>query len=767
MTPYTEVSFQTGELDHGIICEGPGASGGLVALYNMCAIQYTGKVASLGAVTEDYLIGFIALTLQDIISRGDVERDIVVSTLNELKAHRDLVVRPVLNGPQDFIITASYYLFTLLGIRLLHGWVLDPEASLYESVRFFTRDDLLQYRSSIEDQETQTENLALVQSLMHASVHQLTEYGFQSLCPEVAENGFAVVFCYGRFNVVHRHEGKLFILETSLVARNEFPGVVWKFFDGGDLEDSILLTKEYSLVAGQQNFEEKVTKWARAMFRDESNETSSNKGYMTKTQKRKAQRKKAKENKKNANASSDGDSYADGEQSKVSLGKLIKEDSEKDEGHGMKPAAEKKDPQVTTDDADADKAVDPASEVEVTARKLIKEDSEKDEGRNMQPAAEIKEPQVTADDADADKAVDPASEVKVTAGVVAKDDNKSEDSQGAKKKENKPGCSAQMTAEENDKIVENLSSEPEETSISVDLKEAVVQYLQEHKVTFPDVHLHILGLPKPRSVQKFEDYVKTIVLVEAYDVYGAGLDESPSFDGRRMALGYLHCILEKFKTGRCWGGAWDEVNMRVNDGSVFVIHCTTDMELTPENGILDLLNYSKTILQRFKTADGKLPPYFEEFDIDCLQFPDPKDQVKWESCTDRLHGNIGQNDASTIDEMLSNVSEEIVAVAYAEVGVPSVAVELHKSTFICDADLVDFSSVLKRNSLMCKVIDADLIEVECQATLDGVPQFIKVSRYYSQDPQEATDSPSVIAVEGPYCEEYHFVFELLGVWLGL
>ncbi|KAM0918748.1 hypothetical protein ACQ4PT_008650 [Festuca glaucescens] len=661
MTPYTEVSFQTGELDHGIICEGPGASGGLVALYNMCAIQYTGKVASLGAVTEDYLIGFIALTLQDIISRGDVERDIVVSTLNELKAHRDLVVRPVLNGPQDFIITASYYLFTLLGIRLLHGWVLDPEASLYESVRFFTRDDLLQYRSSIEDQETQTENLALVQSLMHASVHQLTEYGFQSLCPEVAENGFAVVFCYGRFNVVHRHEGKLFILETSLVARNEFPGVVWKFFDGGDLEDSILLTKEYSLVAGQQNFEEKVTKWARAMFRDESNETSSNKGYMTKTQKRKAQRKKAKENKKNANASSDGDSYADGEQSKVSLGKLIKEDSEKDEGHGMKPAAEKKDPQVTTDDADADKAVDPASEVEVTARKLIKEDSEKDEGRNMQPAAEIKEPQVTADDADADKAVDPASEVKVTAGVVAKDDNKSEDSQGAKKKENKPGCSAQMTAEENDKIVENLSSEPEETrfappkgidcfpvapaqsqssdvsnflnflrgykhdglnsyfrgiveafkethspwffvpyefiiqhdeilalkiqdhyssisvdlkeavvqylqepplsnhhhvlsmpyyTISVDLKEAVVQYLQEHKVTFPDVHLHILGLPKPRSVQKFEDYVKTIVLVEAYDVYGAGLDESPSFDGRRMALGYLHCILEKFKTGR-------------------------------------------------------------------------------------------------------------------------------------------------------------------------------------------------------------------------
>lgn len=149
-------------------------------------------------------------------------------------------------------------------------------------------------------------------------------------------------------------------------------------------------------------------------------------------------------------------------------------------------------------------------------------------------------------------------------------------------------------------------------------------------MTFPDVHLHILGLPKPRSVQTFEDYVKTIVLVEAYDVYGAGLDESPSFDGRRMALGYLHCILEKFKTGRCWGGAWDEVNMRVNDGSVFVIHCTTDMELTPENGILDLLNYSKTVLQRFKTADGKLPPYFEEFDIDCLQFPDPKDQVKWE-----------------------------------------------------------------------------------------------------------------------------------------
>lgn len=56
------------------------------------------------------------------------------------------------------------------------------------------------------------------------------------------------------------------------------------------------------------------------------------------------------------------------------------------------------------------------------------------------------------------------------------------------------------------------------------------------------------------SVQLFLDFIKDLDFLEEYDVYAFDLEHSPSYHSRKMALGYMHAIVDKFKEGRCFGG---------------------------------------------------------------------------------------------------------------------------------------------------------------------------------------------------------------------
>lgn len=118
------------------------------------------------------------------------------------------------------------------------------------------------------------------------------------------------------------------------------------------------------------------------------------------------------------------------------------------------------------------------------------------------------------------------------------------------------------------------------------------------------------------------DFVDTIILHEHYVVYGGRSEALPSYDSRRMGLGYLGCIVAKFRTGRCWGGKWSEDNMKVKDkGSKFVIELKEDYELTPELGYLDLRKFCETVLDRLK-FDGQFLPYFDELADDHMLITD-------------------------------------------------------------------------------------------------------------------------------------------------
>ncbi|CAM0955226.1 unnamed protein product [Alopecurus aequalis] len=311
MSVYAKVPFEMGGITRGILCKGPRGSSGLVAVYNMAVILYTETLGTLGPVNEDELKHLLGRMLQAALGTRAIEDTQRTELFRVIDEHQGrLGVCPVLASPQSYTVSDSVWLFVSMGIKLLHGWVLDPEVSIYESIKFHTRDQLLLHRASLEGQEDQAENLALVDQLLNAADNQLTDYGFRSLFAEIAEGGFAVVFCYNRFNVVHRRAGKLFMLETDVVVRHKFPEVVWRFFDGAVPEDSILLTGEYIPVVGQQNFEEKVARWTQESSTDE---TSGYKENQSRGQRRNAQRKKKKAmEKEGAKASSDADQKSQG-----------------------------------------------------------------------------------------------------------------------------------------------------------------------------------------------------------------------------------------------------------------------------------------------------------------------------------------------------------------------------------------------------------------------------------------------------------------------
>lgn len=154
------------------------------------------------------------------------------------------------------------------------------------------------------------------------------------------------------------------------------------------------------------------------------------------------------------------------------------------------------------------------------------------------------------------------------------------------------------------KIQDNYSG------IYEDLRKTVVFYLQTKGVKSPDVVLKVLGLPAAKSVQLFLDFLETIMLHEYYS-YGEFSQAVPSYDSRRMSLGYLDCLVAKFKTGRCWAGKWSEANMKVLNGSKFVIDLDEDCVLDPESGYLDLSKFCTTVLNRLK-VNGQFLPYFDE-----------------------------------------------------------------------------------------------------------------------------------------------------------
>jgi hypothetical protein len=200
-TVYKKVAFERNGVRRGILCEGPQGPSALVALYNILAIRHSSGYGREGPMDEedvkDLIRGMLKIAFRKHAASGrsrsaavssKATRRRVSCAIDGLPTRLDVV--PLPNGVLAFEVNDLYMLFSYLGIDLMHGW-------------FW----ILERR------------------------HQLTAYGHSSLVAKVDDGDFAVVYCHNKFNVVHKHDGELFVLETDGEVRSRFPQVVCRLLD--------------------------------------------------------------------------------------------------------------------------------------------------------------------------------------------------------------------------------------------------------------------------------------------------------------------------------------------------------------------------------------------------------------------------------------------------------------------------------------------------------------------------------------------------------
>ncbi|KAF8658755.1 hypothetical protein HU200_059241 [Digitaria exilis] len=76
--------------------------------------------------------------VQDISAAQAMEIKHVLSNIRT-----DFSMQPLLSGQMDFVTNPSYLLCRILGLTVLHRWVLNPEASVYDSLNRFSHQELL------------------------------------------------------------------------------------------------------------------------------------------------------------------------------------------------------------------------------------------------------------------------------------------------------------------------------------------------------------------------------------------------------------------------------------------------------------------------------------------------------------------------------------------------------------------------------------------------------------------------------------------------
>jgi hypothetical protein len=112
----------------GIVLGGAEACADLVAIYNMVALRYSSDYGQQGPVTEKSLKSIINDTLQERIRLKGISAAQARKAKRVLSNIRtDFSLQPRLSGHMDFVPNASYLLCHLLGLTVLHGWVLDPQ----------------------------------------------------------------------------------------------------------------------------------------------------------------------------------------------------------------------------------------------------------------------------------------------------------------------------------------------------------------------------------------------------------------------------------------------------------------------------------------------------------------------------------------------------------------------------------------------------------------------------------------------------------------
>lgn len=153
-----------------------------------------------------------------------------------------LDVNPRFRGIDDFEPTRATALFDCLGVRLVHGWIVDP-TEVAESAAIGGKS----YNAMAADGLTRSEESSsgaggsVVRRWLQRHATQLTAHGIDCLLAGLAEHELAVHFRNNHFTVITKSGGVLFILVTDRVLATSTSAPVWQSLTSVSGHDSVFV----------------------------------------------------------------------------------------------------------------------------------------------------------------------------------------------------------------------------------------------------------------------------------------------------------------------------------------------------------------------------------------------------------------------------------------------------------------------------------------------------------------------------------------------
>lgn len=170
-------------------------------------------------------------------------------------------VNPKFTSITAYEYTAQLTAFDLLGVKLVHGWLVDPHddydtASAIGTLSYNSLVELViqgnEAATELERLQQQNQNVdpskqqqlsqlatraMVIDHFLQSTSHQLTQHGLQALYQDLRDDELTVFFRNNHFGTLTKHKGMLYLLVTDF-GYADAPEIVWEKLDviNGDTE---------------------------------------------------------------------------------------------------------------------------------------------------------------------------------------------------------------------------------------------------------------------------------------------------------------------------------------------------------------------------------------------------------------------------------------------------------------------------------------------------------------------------------------------------
>ncbi|KAK3740803.1 hypothetical protein QZH41_010088 [Actinostola sp. cb2023] len=140
-----------------------------------------------------------------------------IGIMSKLQTGLDVNVQ--FTGVADFEFTPECVVFDLLNIRLMHGWLVDPQNhEAVEAIGNLSYNQLVEkiIASKQEGADPDVVTVGLVaEAFLDQSAAQLTYHGLYELSAQMGEEELCTFFRNNHFNTLFKHKNELFLLVTD------------------------------------------------------------------------------------------------------------------------------------------------------------------------------------------------------------------------------------------------------------------------------------------------------------------------------------------------------------------------------------------------------------------------------------------------------------------------------------------------------------------------------------------------------------------------